>query len=60
MRPVLNELRAADQAVDLVALVQQQLGEVRAVLPGDARDERALRHVMTRSEYSSSLSMESR
>ena len=33
--------RAADEAVDLVALVEQLLGEERAVLPGDAGDERA-------------------
>jgi hypothetical protein len=31
--------RAADHAVDLVALLEQQLGEVGAVLPGDAGDE---------------------
>ena len=30
---------AADDAVDLVALVEQQLGEVGAVLAGDAGDE---------------------
>ena len=34
--------RAADHAVDLVALREQQLGQVGAVLPGDAGDERAL------------------
>ena len=33
--------RAADEPVDLVALVEQQLGEVRAVLAGDAGDGRA-------------------
>src|SRR5205807_424873 len=33
---------AADDPVDLVALGQQQLGQVRAVLAGDAGDERAL------------------
>ena len=33
--------RAAHDAVDLVALVEQQLGEVRAVLAGDSGDERA-------------------
>ena len=35
--------RAAHQAVDLVALGEQQLGEVRAVLAGDAGDEGLLR-----------------
>ena len=33
---------AADDAVDLVAFFQQQLGEVAAVLAGDARDDRFL------------------
>jgi hypothetical protein len=32
----------ADDAVHLVALLQQQLRQVRPVLPRDARDERAL------------------
>jgi hypothetical protein len=36
-----EQRRAADQAVHLVALVQQQLGQVRAVLARDAGDERA-------------------
>ena len=35
---------AADDAVDLVALAQQQLGQVRPVLTGDARDQRRFRH----------------
>ena len=39
MRSVLKELAAADDAVNLVALVQQQLGEIGAVLAGDAGDE---------------------
>ena len=34
----------ADEAEDLVALVEQQLGEVGAVLAGDAGDECALAH----------------
>ena len=34
---------AADHAVDLVALLEQQLGQVGAVLPGDPGDQRALR-----------------
>ena len=38
--PGRERARAADQAVDLVALVEQELGEVRAVLAGDAGDER--------------------
>ena len=33
--------RAADDAVDLVSLLEQQLGQIRAVLAGDAGDERA-------------------
>ena len=31
---------ATDQPVDLVALLQEELGEVRAVLAGDAGDQR--------------------
>ena len=31
----------ADHAVDLVALVEQQLSEIRAVLAGDAGDKRS-------------------
>ena len=44
MRSVLNERRAADDAVHLVALLEQQLGQVGAVLAGDPGDERLLRH----------------
>ena len=33
---------APDQAVDLVALVEQELGQVRPVLPGDPGDQRFL------------------
>ena len=36
---------AADDAVYLVALLEQKLGEVRTVLAGDAGDEGALGHV---------------
>ena len=39
MRSVLNERRAALDAVHLVALVEQQLGQVGAVLAGDAGDQ---------------------
>ena len=42
MRPGVEARRAADDAVDLVALLEQQLGQVRAVLAGDAGDQRAL------------------
>ena len=35
---------AAHEAEDVVALVEQQLGEVGAVLAGDAGDECSLRH----------------
>ena len=40
MRPVLKRRRPPDHPVDLVALLEQQLGQVRAVLPGDPRDKR--------------------
>ncbi len=40
--PGRERARAADQAVDVVALVEQQLGEVGAVLAGDAGDEGGL------------------
>ena len=33
--------RAADDPEDLVAVVEQELSQVGAVLAGDARDERA-------------------
>jgi hypothetical protein len=39
--------RAADHAVDLVAFGEQQLGEVGAVLPGDACDECAFHGVFS-------------
>ena len=35
---------AAHEPVDLVALLEQELGEVGAVLPGDAGDQRGRRH----------------
>ena len=35
----------ADDAGDLVALVEQQFGQVRSVLSRDARDDGALRHI---------------
>src|SRR5262249_45521771 len=38
--PVIRRAGAADDRVDLVALVEQELREVRAVLAGDAGDER--------------------
>jgi hypothetical protein len=44
----LRVVLAADEAVDLVALRQQQLGQVQPVLTGDAGDECAL-HVVLRS-----------
>ena len=34
---------AADHPVDLVALLEQQLGQVRTVLAGDPGDQRAAR-----------------
>ena len=42
MRSKFTVLDAAHHADDLVALVEQELGEVGAVLAGDAGDERAL------------------
>ena len=42
MRSVLNERRAALDAVHLVAFLQQELGQIRAVLAGDAGDQRLL------------------
>ena len=44
-KTVVEGAGAADDPVDLVALGQEQFREVRAVLPGDARDECAL-HVV--------------
>ena len=35
-----DQRRAANDAVDLVALLHQLLGEIRAVLPADAGDQR--------------------
>ena len=37
--PEVDRARAAERAVDAVALVEQQLGEVGAVLAGDAGDD---------------------
>jgi len=37
--PGVEGAAAADEAVDLVSLLQEQLGEIAAVLPGDARDQ---------------------
>jgi hypothetical protein len=37
--PGVEGAAAPDQAMDVVALVEQQLRQVAAVLPGDARDE---------------------
>ena len=42
--PGVERGRAADDAVDLVALAEQELREVRAVLSGDAGDESATGH----------------
>jgi hypothetical protein len=45
--------RAADDAMDLIALGDEQFGQVAAVLPGDARDQRPfhLRHRCSCSGY---------
>ena len=45
MRSVLNERGAALDAVDFVALAEQELGEVGAVLAGDAGDQSSLSHL---------------
>jgi len=37
--PRVERAAAADEAVDLVSLLQEQLGQIAAVLPGDARDQ---------------------
>jgi len=39
-----------DDAVDLVALLDQQLGEVGAVLPGDSSDQRTPHRTPRRSD----------
>ena len=48
MRQKFGGARAADDADDLVALLEQQLGEIRAVLAGDAGDDRAFGHACSR------------
>ena len=40
MRDGIEGARPADDAVDFVTLLQQQIGEIRTVLAGDAGDER--------------------
>ena len=39
MRDGVEGAGAADDAVDFVAFLEQQIGEIAAVLPGDAGDE---------------------
>ena len=34
--------RAADYAVNFIALLKQEVGQVTSILPGDSRDERFL------------------
>ena len=46
MRQKFGALARRTTRMDFVALFEQQLGEVRAVLPGDAGDERAFGHVL--------------
>ena len=58
MRSVLNRLGAALDAVDKVALVEQELSEVRAVLAGDTRDQCyffLIRHLSTLFDFSSTV-----
>jgi hypothetical protein len=40
----LLDARPADDAGHLVALLEQELGQIGAVLPGDPGDQRALLH----------------
>ena len=42
--PGVERTRAADDAVDFVALGQQPFRQIRTVLPGDARDQSFFRH----------------
>ena len=44
--PEVRRARPADDAGDFVALLEEQLGEVRPVLPGDAGDDCPLSHVL--------------
>ena len=44
MRQQIRRARAADDADDLVAFLEQQLGEVGSVLPGDSGDKGAFGH----------------
>ena len=44
----IERARLADQAVHLIALFEQQLGQVRPVLPGDPGYQRLLCHVSLR------------
>ena len=48
IRARVERARAAHHAVDLVALLEQDLGEVRAVLARDPGDERLALHQRTR------------
>ena len=40
----IEEARAPDHAVNLITLGEQKLGKVRAVLPGDAGDQRTVHY----------------
>jgi hypothetical protein len=37
--PEIDRTRSAMRAVDLVALAEEQLGKIRAILPSDARND---------------------
>ena len=50
--PVVGRAGAADDPEDLVALLEQQLGEIRPVLTGDAGDECAFGHEVRPSSIS--------
>src|SRR5438093_10212843 len=67
MRIVVNRIESArverarppDDAVDLVTLRQQQLRQIRAVLAGNTRDQRFVRHDLPAGDLKSSLTMAS-
>ena len=42
---VVERAATTDHAVNLVALVEQHLGQIRTVLPGDASDKSSLGHL---------------
>src|SRR5262249_17789543 len=49
--PVVRRAGAADDAVDLVPFLEEELGEVRAVLASDTRNQCTFRHTRERRQY---------